>query len=106
MALNVPGNDLLAWLGPAIGPEKFEVGEEVRSIFVEHDTQATSAFSATRDGKYLADIYQLARLRFRNLGVTAVYGGGFCTVSDNARFFSYRRDGVTGRMATLIWLTD
>ena len=105
-ALNVPGNDLLAWLGPAIGAGKFEVGEEVRSIFVEHDTQATSAFCATREGKYLADIYQLARLRLQSLGVTAVYGGGFCTVSDNSRFFSYRRDGVTGRMATLVWLTD
>ena len=105
-AMDVPGNDLQAWLGPAIGAEKFEVGAEVRSCFVGPDAQAASAFRATRDGKYLADIYQLARLRFRNLGVTAVYGGGFCTVSDNARFFSYRRDGVTGRMATLIWLTD
>ena len=130
-ALNVPGNDLLAWLGPAIGPEKFEVGAEVHSIFVrppgiaevrrakpsrrgqtqeqffrQHDPQAASAFRATRDGKYLADIYQLARLRLQSLGVTAVYGGGFCTVTEGARFFSYRRDGVTGRMATLIWIDD
>lgn len=105
-ALGVPGNELLAWLGPAIGPEKFEVGPEVRTAFMEHDAQAAQAFRAARDGKYLADIYLLARLRLQRLGVAAVYGGGFCTVTDSARFFSYRCDGATGRMAALIWLAD
>lgn len=105
-AMGVPGNELLAWLGPAIGPEAFEVGPEVRTVFMEHDTQAAQAFRAARDGKYLADIYLLARLRLQRLGVAAVYGGGFCTVTDSTRFFSYRRDGATGRMAALIWLAD
>lgn len=105
-ALNVSGKELLAWLGPAIGPEKFEVGVEVRDIFMQHDPQAASAFRATRDGKYLADIYQLARQRFQKMGVTAVYGGGLCTVTDAVRFYSFRRDGVTGRMAALIWLDN
>ena len=105
-AMGVPGNELLAWLGPAIGPEKFEVGPEVRAVFVQHDAQAAQAFRGARDGKYLADIYQLARLRLQRLGVAAVYGGGFCTVTERARFFSYRRDGATGRMAALIWLAD
>ncbi len=105
-ALGVPGDDLLAWLGPAIGPASFEVGPEVRAAFVQHDAQAALAFCAVREGKYLADIYQLARLRLQRLGVAAVYGGGFCTVTDSARFFSYRRDGVTGRMASLIWLVN
>jgi len=105
-ALSVSGDDLLAWLGPAIGPERFEVGSEVRTTFMEHDTQAAQAFRVAREGKYLADIYLLARLRLQRLGVAAVYGGGFCTVTDSARFFSYRRDGATGRMAALIWLAD
>ena len=105
-ALGVPGGDLLAWLGPAIGPASFEVGPEVRAAFVQEDAQATQGFRAARDGKYLADIYRLARLRLRHLGVAAVYGGGFCTLTERARFFSYRRDGATGRTASLIWLAD
>jgi len=104
-AMGVPGSELLVWLGPAIGPASFEVGPEVRTAFVQHDAQAAQAFRAAREGKYLADIYQLARQRLQRLGVAAVYGGGFCTVTERARFFSYRRDGATGRMATLIWLT-
>jgi hypothetical protein len=105
-ALSVPGSELLAWLGPAIGPEAFEVGPEVRTAFIQYDAQAVQAFRAAREGKYLADIYLLARLRLQRLGVAAVYGGGFCTVTERARFFSYRRDGATGRMASLIWLAD
>lgn len=105
-ALSMPGNELLAWLGPAIGPEKFEVGAEVRAVFMQHDPQAESAFQLTRDGKYLADIYMLARQRLQKLGLTGVYGGQLCTVTESARFFSYRREGVTGRMATLIWIDD
>jgi hypothetical protein len=103
-ALGVPGSELLAWLGPAIGPQAFEVGPEVRAAFVQQDAQAAQAFRAAREGKYLADIYLLARQRLQRLGVAAVYGGGFCTVTDSTRFFSYRRDGACGRMAALIWL--
>ena len=97
--------EILAWLGPAIGPEKFEVGQDVVDAFVSHDAVSRSAFVAIagREGKFLADIYQLARLRLGQAGVTRVSGGGFCTVSDT-RFYSYRRDKVTGRMASLIWL--
>lgn len=97
--------EITAWLGPAIGPQAFEVGEEVKDAFVQHQTQAADAFVAgAGTGKYLADIYLLARLRLQSLDVGQVYGGGFCTVSDRKRFYSYRRDRVTGRMATMIWL--
>jgi polyphenol oxidase len=104
-ALSVPGRELLAWLGPAIGPDAFEVGEEVRATFVAQDPAAAAAFRASGGGKYFADIYRLARLRLAAMGVNAIYGSGFCTVRDAHRFYSYRRDGVTGRMASLIWLT-
>lgn len=149
-AMNAPGDALLAWLGPAIGPHAFEVGAEVRAAFVAADAAADAAFrpvagKSERDAgravrnlanaamfaspdeasaasgaqhsgetldrldvspgsKYLADIYSLARQRLMRLGVRRIYGGGLCTVSDAERFFSYRRDGLTGRMATLIWL--
>lgn len=103
-ALGVAGGELLAWLGPAIGPQAFEVGAEVRATFVAHDPAAGSAFRSKGDGKFLADIYLLARQRLAGLGVTAVYGGGLCTVADRDRFYSYRRDGATGRMASLVWL--
>jgi hypothetical protein len=96
--------DLQVWLGPAIGPAHFEVGDEVREAFVSQNPDASVAFSATQAGKWLADIYQLARIRLANLGIEQVYGGGLCTVSDAQRFYSYRRDGAaTGRMASLIW---
>jgi YfiH family protein len=109
-ALGVPGERLLAWLGPAIGPGNFEVGDEVRAAFVAHDAQAAAAFAARAEGKWLCDIYLLARQRLAALGVRRVFGGNeagadFCTVRDAARFYSYRRDGVTGRMASLIWLS-
>ncbi|WP_293765976.1 peptidoglycan editing factor PgeF [uncultured Aquitalea sp.] len=97
---------LMAWLGPAIGPDAFEVGGEVRDAFMAADPAADAAFSPIADGKYLADIYLLARQRLQALGVTEVYGGDFCTVIDRPRFYSYRRDRVTGRMASLIWLQD
>ncbi len=96
--------DILAWLGPAIGPQAFEVGEEVRETFVRDLPDAAAAFAPGQPGKWLADIYRLARLRLARAGVRQVYGGGFCTHADAARFYSYRRDGVTGRMATLIWM--
>ena len=103
-ALGVAEGQLLAWLGPAIGPAAFVVGAEVRDEFVRHDGQAAIAFRHGVAGKYLADIYALARLRLAALGVDAVYGGRFCTMSEGERFFSYRRDGRCGRMASLIWL--
>ncbi|MCE1241085.1 MAG: peptidoglycan editing factor PgeF [Azonexaceae bacterium] len=105
-AMRIAPGDTLAWLGPAIGPANFEVGDEVRSAFVEHDPAAAAQFVAGRPGKWLADLYGLARQRLRSAGVEAIYGGGSCTVDDAERYFSYRRDGTTGRMASLIWLED
>ena len=101
-AMNVPGATLLAWLGPAIGPDAFEVGVEVHDAFMQHDAKAATAFLLCGD-KYLANLYTLARLRLAALGVTRVYGGDFCTYTDADSFFSYRRDGRSGRMASLIW---
>ena len=95
---------IMAWLGPAIGPENFEVGEDVVNNFVQHDVIAKQAFKQTDDTHYNADIYLLARQRLRASGVTDIYGGQFCTVNDPTRFFSYRRDNVTGRMASVIWI--
>lgn len=109
-AMQVPSSSLLAYLGPAIGPQAFEVGDEVRAAFVAADPEAASAFSPSdrqaETRKWLADIYRLARLRLEKLGVAGVYGGGLCTYADAELFFSYRRDGVTGRMASLIWLEN
>ncbi|WP_460319060.1 peptidoglycan editing factor PgeF [Pseudomonas ogarae] len=103
-SLAVPADEILAWLGPAIGPQAFEVGPEVREAFIAQLPQATQAFAASPNaGKFLADIYALARLRLAVRGVTAVYGGGLCTVTD-PRFFSYRRNPRTGRFASLIWI--
>jgi len=96
--------DILAWLGPAIGPEAFEVGEEVRDAFLAKLPTTTLAFQATRQGHWLADLYQLARQILATQGVREIYGGEFCTYSDPTRFYSYRRDKITGRMASLIWL--
>lgn len=96
--------DVLAWLGPAIGPEAFEVGDEVREIFLADDPAAEAAFRQNRSGHWLADIYMLARLRLARRGVAAVYGGGLCTYTDAERFYSFRREPVTGRMASLIWI--
>jgi YfiH family protein len=103
-ALQCLPRDILVWLGPAIGADAFEVGAEVRGHFVAEHPDAEGAFRPNASGRYWADLTALARQRLARLGVTAVYGGGYCTFSDPARFFSYRRDGVTGRMASLIWL--
>ncbi|KLN45625.1 hypothetical protein AAY77_14815 [Providencia rettgeri] len=100
-----PANEIIAWLGPAIGAEKFEVGKEVKEAFVNQSSDLASAFVPYND-KYLADIYLLARKKLRAAGVTKVYGGNFCTVSDENRFFSYRRAGKTGRMASLVWVNN
>jgi copper oxidase (laccase) domain-containing protein len=100
----------MAYLGPAIGPAAFEVGDEVRQVFVAADPAAQQAFTrstqhpALGNQKWLADIYLLARQRLQRVGVERVQGGGYCTFSDPQHFFSYRRDGATGRMASLIWL--
>jgi YfiH family protein len=98
-----PG-ELLAWLGPAIGPQAFEVGPEVREAFVAADPGAADCFSVSPAGRWLADLYGLARRRLAACGVGWVGGGGLCTYTDSDRFFSFRRDGTTGRMASLIWL--
>jgi len=103
-AMGVSGANLLAYLGPAIGPKAFEVGEEVRSAFVAHHEEGQTAFISSVQGKWLADIYLLARQRLKRMGVQRVYGGTFCTFTEPGRFFSFRRDGKTGRMASLIWL--
>jgi YfiH family protein len=102
-AMDVPASKLLAWLGPAIGASRYEVGEEVRQAFIQSDNAAASAFTR-HGGNWFTDLYALARQRLKNAGVIQVSGGGFCTFSEPDRFFSYRRDGQTGRMATLIWL--
>lgn len=103
-ALEVPPADLLAWLGPAIGPAAFEVGPEVREAYLAHVPGSAACFTPNDRGRYLADIYGLARLVLVAAGVAGVHGGGRCTHEETQRFFSYRRDGVTGRMATLAWL--
>lgn len=105
-AMAVPAGGLMAYLGPAIGPESFEVGDEVRAAFVAAGEEAEAAFKPLRPGKWLANIYLLAHQRLARSGVDAVHGGGFCTVHEAERYFSYRRDGTTGRMASLIWLAD
>lgn len=99
-----PPEQVMVWLGPAIGPQRFEVGAEVREAFVATHPQAADAFVPVAEpGKFMADIYALARIRLAAVGVTAVYGGGLCTVKDE-RFFSYRRGSPTGRFASLVWL--
>lgn len=100
-----PG-ELMAWLGPAIGADKFEVGEEVLEAFMAKDSAAESAFRASPTaGHYLADLYALARQRLQRVNVTAIYGGHWCTYTDTDRFFSFRRDGTSGRMASLIYIS-
>lgn len=99
-----PAEQILAWLGPAIGPDVYEIGEEVRRAFVEPDPVNEAAFTPTRPGHWLMDIYALARRRLQQRGVDQISGGEYCTFTDSERFYSYRRDGVTGRMASVIWL--
>ncbi len=105
-ALKVAPARLMAWLGPAIGPEHFEVGAEVREALLQGDAGAAAAFEPNARGRFMADLAQLARRRLATLGVERIYGGGQCTHAGTDRYFSHRRDGVTGRQATLIWLDE
>ena len=103
-AFGVPPSSLMAWMGPTIGPQAFEVGPEVREAFMKADAAAESAFRAHTPGKFMADLYALARQRLARAGVTRVGGGRFCTYTDTARFFSYRREQKSGRMGAFIWI--
>lgn len=103
-AMHSTPENILAWLGPAAGPAHYEIGEEVRAVFVDPDPAAATCFVATRPRHWRVDLYALARRHLAAAGVTAVSGGGLCTISDPQRFYSWRRDGRTGRMASLLWL--
>lgn len=105
-AMGRPPQALLAYLGPAIGAAAYEVGAEVRAAFIEadQDRECEAAFAPGAPGKFHADLYALARLHLARSGVVAIYGGGYCTYTERERFYSYRRDGATGRMASLIWM--
>jgi YfiH family protein len=102
-ALAVPGKDLLAWLGPCISREHFEVGEEVREEFVKQDAGTRVYFDANARGRWQADLVGLAKRRLNSLGIADISGGTWCTFADRAKFYSHRRDGQGGRMAALIW---
>jgi len=101
--VQLPNTEIMAWLGPAIGAKCFEVGTEVRAAFLQKNSLFTDAFIEQENNKYLADIYFIARIILNQMGIDKIYGGQFCTVTESERFFSYRREGETGRMATLIW---
>ncbi|MFA6015769.1 MAG: peptidoglycan editing factor PgeF [Gallionellaceae bacterium] len=103
-SMRVEPVQLMAWLGPAISQRAFEVGAEVREQFMQHAPQVEQAFIAGANGKWMADIYLLARQRLNALGISQIYGGNFCTYSDAERFYSFRREGVTGRMGTFVWI--
>ncbi len=99
-------SDIIAWLGPAIGPRAFEVGEDVWEAFTQQQASLSAAFTRSSTNRWLADIYQLARAQLAALGVSRCFGGEFCTYTQADKFFSYRRDGETGRMATIAWIAD
>lgn len=103
-AIGLPAGRLLAWLGPAIGAQAYEVGAEVRAAYLRRDARAASAFAETRPGHWRLDLYAVARQRLAQLGISRVSGGGYCTASEPARFYSYRRDKASERMAAVIWL--
>lgn len=105
--METPPSELLAWMGPAIGPDAYEVSEDFVDTFISFDQKAMQALKTKPNtkNKWLANIYLLAEQRLAALGVTSIYGGEYCTFSDETNFYSFRRDGVTGRMATLIWLS-
>jgi YfiH family protein len=104
-AMRAAPTAVLAWLGPAAGPDDYEVGGEVRDAFVDDEPGAAAAFAATRPGHWKVDLYALARRRLVRAGLApdSIHGGGLSTIADAGRFFSHRRDAVTGRMATIAW---
>jgi copper oxidase (laccase) domain-containing protein len=102
--MTVPPAEVVAWLGPAIGPRAYEVGRDVHDAFVACDAGAAAAFTPNGNGKFLADLYALARRRLAAAGVMSVSGGGFCTHAEGDRFYSYRREKTTGRFASLVWM--
>ena len=102
-AMRTPPERVVAWLGPAAGPQAYEIGEEVFRAFVDREPASVVAFAPTRPGHWRVDLYALARMRLAQAGVTRVHGGDRCTISEPQRFFSHRRDARTGRMATLVW---
>ncbi|MBC7982715.1 MAG: peptidoglycan editing factor PgeF [Candidatus Obscuribacterales bacterium] len=102
-SLNLPGSELTAWLGPAIGQHAFEVGDDVRVAFLARDAGSADAFAPNKRGRWQCDLYALARRNLHRLGVREIYGGGYCTYTDTDNFFSFRRDGQCGRMATMVW---
>jgi len=106
--MHTPAGQLIAWLGPAAGPLAYEVGAEVRAVFMEHDAHAESAFQPSKAHHWWMNLYTLARQRLITAGLVNehIYGGEFCTISDSQRFYSHRRDQRSGRMATLIWRTE
>jgi YfiH family protein len=108
--MNLPANELLVWLGPAISQNHFEVGSEVKNSFCEKHQEAEKAFQSISNKRWLADIYMLAKIRLHTYGVTQIYGASvtenYCTYAHHKDYFSYRRDGETGRMASLIWITS
>ena len=97
---------LTAWLGPAAGPRAYEIGREVFDAFVGGDSGASAAFAPTRPGHWKVDLYALAKRRLAGVGVSDVHGGTRCTISEADRFFSHRRDGSSGRIATLAWIAS
>jgi YfiH family protein len=103
--MDAPPQNLIAYIGPGIGARRYEVGEDVHRAFVDTDPAAATSFAPRQNGTYLVDLYEIARQRLRAAGVAEVHGGEFCTASEE-RFFSFRRDRTTGRMASLIWLED
>ncbi|PNH96919.1 peptidoglycan editing factor PgeF [Vibrio diazotrophicus] len=106
-ALTHFSNDVMLWLGPAIGPQAFEVGEDVLQAFLDYDSKAATAFvPGKQQGKWWANMATLTRLRMAKLGIDQVFDSGLCTYQDPQRFYSYRRDGVTGRQATFIWINE
>jgi copper oxidase (laccase) domain-containing protein len=96
----------MAWLGPAISQQAYEVGDDVRIAMLARDSGFASAFAPNARGRWQCDLYQLAHRNIEQLGVQAIYGGGYCTYDDADRFYSFRRDGQSGRMATLVWITE
>ncbi len=103
--MNSEPENIMVWLGPAAGPAAYEIGVEVRDAFVQYDKHAEVAFVLTRENHWKVDLYELARMRLQSMGISKIYGGEHCTISEEDKFFSHRRDQQTGRMASIIWMS-